>query len=100
RTHSSLVSQQSDREGVAAAQYHAGTHIPRHALQPGDLVFFATDPNNSATIHHVGIHLGNGRMVHAPQTGDVVRIATWVDDSTRERQYIGATRPGPRARKV
>ncbi|MFD0905232.1 C40 family peptidase [Actinomadura sediminis] len=78
---------------VAAAQYHAGTHIPRHALQPGDLVFFATNPANPATIHHVGIHLGGGRMIHAPQTGDVVRIATWTGNPTRERQYIGATRP-------
>ncbi|MFD0904778.1 C40 family peptidase [Actinomadura sediminis] len=83
---------------VAAAQYHAGTHVPRHALQPGDLVFFATNPANPATIHHVGVHLGGGRMVHAPQTGDVVRIATWTGNATRERQYIGATRPGPRPR--
>ncbi|OLT31888.1 hypothetical protein BJF79_08840 [Actinomadura sp. CNU-125] len=85
---------------VAAAQYHAGTHIPRHALRPGDLVFFATNPGNPATVHHVGINLGNGRMIHAPQTGDIVRIATWAGDPTRERQYIGATRPGPRPRSL
>jgi cell wall-associated NlpC family hydrolase len=38
-------------------------------LRPGDLVFFYTD------LHHVGIYIGNGQMIHAPQTGDVVKIA-------------------------
>ncbi|MGP4026168.1 C40 family peptidase [Actinomadura sp. 3N407] len=80
---------------VAAAQYHAGTHIPRTRLQPGDLLFFATNPANPATIHHVGIYYGRGRMIHAPQTGDVVRIAQFTGNPYRERQYIGATRPTP-----
>ncbi|WP_158581719.1 C40 family peptidase [Actinomadura spongiicola] len=58
---------------VAAARYNAGPHIPRPHLQPGDLLFFATNPTNPATIHHVGIYHGQGRMIHAPHTGDVVR---------------------------
>ncbi|MEW9533315.1 NlpC/P60 family protein [Microbispora sp. NPDC049125] len=50
-------------------QWTAGTHIPRDQLRPGDLVFFYSN------LHHVGIYIGGGYMVHAPQTGDVVRVA-------------------------
>ncbi|WP_106398895.1 C40 family peptidase [Actinocorallia populi] len=78
---------------VAADQYNDGPHIPRDKLQPGDLVFFATNPANPRTIHHVGINIGKGRMVHAPHTGDVVRIAKFADVPYREREYAGATRP-------
>ncbi|MGW4643214.1 NlpC/P60 family protein [Sphaerisporangium sp. NPDC004334] len=49
-------------------QWTAGTHITREDLRPGDLVFFYTD------LHHVGIYIGGGMMVHAPRTGDVVRV--------------------------
>ena len=49
-------------------------------LQPGDLVFFATDPSDWLTIHHVGIYSGGGLMVEAPHTGDVVKYQTiWQD---------------------
>ncbi|ETK35423.1 C40 family peptidase [Microbispora sp. ATCC PTA-5024] len=50
-------------------QWTAGTHISRDELRPGDLVFFYPD------LHHVGIYIGGGYMVHAPHTGDVVRVA-------------------------
>ncbi|GAA1362681.1 C40 family peptidase [Catellatospora chokoriensis] len=63
---------------VAKDQYY-GTRaktVSKYALLPGDLVFFATDPNDWRTIHHVGMYLGDGKMVHAPRTGDVVRPAT------------------------
>ncbi|MEU1735267.1 NlpC/P60 family protein [Streptosporangium sp. NPDC020145] len=51
-------------------QWTAGTHISsRSDLRPGDLVFFYSD------LHHVGIYIGAGLMVHAPQTGDVIHIA-------------------------
>jgi len=62
---------------TAAAQYGAGVQHPGLAdLLPGDLLFYADDPANPATIHHVGMYIGNGLMVHAPHTGDVVRVAT------------------------
>ncbi|WP_232835375.1 C40 family peptidase [Actinocorallia populi] len=51
------------------SQWNAGAHIDRSELQPGDLVFFYSD------LHHVGLYIGDGQMVHAPQTGDVVKIA-------------------------
>ncbi|WP_344271229.1 C40 family peptidase [Actinomadura napierensis] len=78
---------------VAAAQYNAGPHILRTQLRPGDLLFFATDTRNPATIHHVGLYYGHGQMIHAPQTGDIVRISQFTGNPYREHQYIGATRP-------
>jgi cell wall-associated NlpC family hydrolase len=60
-------------------------------LRPGDLVFFAHDPADPATIHHVGIYVGQGLMVHAPHTGALVRV-----DAVRPSGYAGATRPGRR----
>jgi cell wall-associated NlpC family hydrolase len=53
----------------AALQATYGTKVPLDQLEPGDLVFFRQP------IGHVGIALGNGLMLHAPQTGDVVKIA-------------------------
>jgi cell wall-associated NlpC family hydrolase len=61
---------------VAADQYDAGGHVPVSEAQPGDLVFFADDASDPATIVHVGISLGGGRMIDAPHTGAVVRFDT------------------------
>ena len=63
------------------SQWNAGTHISRSQLQPGDLVFFYSD------LHHVGLYVGNGKMLHAPQTGDVVKIAPIAG-----RPFAGAVR--------
>jgi cell wall-associated NlpC family hydrolase len=38
-------------------------------LRPGDLVFWAHDAADPATIHHVGMYVGQGLMVHDPHTG-------------------------------
>lgn len=60
-------------------QARVGTRIPVSAgvgaLAPGDLVFWAYQPSNLSTVHHVAIYLGNGQVVHAPQTGDVVKVS-------------------------
>ncbi len=45
------------------------TRVSWEQLQPGDIVAFYAD------LHHVGLYIGNGMMIHAPQTGDVVKIA-------------------------
>ncbi len=60
------------------------------ALLPGDLVFYGDDARNPATIHHVGLYIGNGLMVHAPHTGAVVQIA-----SIWRQGYVGAVRVVP-----
>jgi cell wall-associated NlpC family hydrolase len=66
----------------AAAQYQLGTPVDRSQLQPGDLVFFDA-------LDHVGIYIGNGQFVHAPQTGDVVKITALADFGD---SYVGARR--------
>jgi peptidoglycan DL-endopeptidase CwlO len=50
-------------------QSQMGQSVSRDALQPGDLVFFYSP------VSHVGIYIGNGQMVHAPTSGDVVKVA-------------------------
>jgi cell wall-associated NlpC family hydrolase len=61
---------------VAADQYAWTIPVPLSQLLPGDLVFFGrTD------IHHVGIYIGDGLMINAPHTGDVVRVSSiWWSD--------------------
>ncbi len=51
----------------AASQSHVGRRVPRGQLEPGDLVFFSG-------YGHVGLYIGRGRMVHAPQSGERVRV--------------------------
>lgn len=70
-------------------QWKTGTHVALRDLQPGDLLFWAYDTRNPSSIHHVAMYLGNGLMVHAPHTGDHVRVA-----SVYLNGYIGAVRPG------
>ncbi|GAA0335336.1 hypothetical protein GCM10010151_26240 [Actinoallomurus spadix] len=72
----------------ATTQYNAGPHPSRGDLRPGDLVFFAHNPADPSTIHHVGIYIGNGQMVEAPFTGARVRISP-----AFRPDYAGATRP-------
>lgn len=71
---------------VAADQMTNGTWVPKNALQPGDIVGFA---NKSGYINHVGIYAGNGMMIHAPQTGDVVRYESIVTGNYAGRLTCG-----------
>jgi cell wall-associated NlpC family hydrolase len=66
----------------SAAQFGCGQRVSRKDLQPGDLVFFGSP------VHHVGIYVGGGRMIHAPHTGARVRYA-----SAFRSDYRGACRP-------
>jgi cell wall-associated NlpC family hydrolase len=79
---------------VARAQYRATTPVPVAAMLPGDLLFFGPDPADVESIHHVGIYLGGGRMVHAPTAGDVVRVApVWWAEFFGAARVVGAV-PG------
>ncbi|OZV76255.1 glycoside hydrolase [Micromonospora echinospora] len=62
---------------VSRDQYNAtkGKTVSRSALLPGDLLFYASG-SSWTSIHHMGMYIGNGKMVHAPTTGDVVKIST------------------------
>ncbi|WP_417715039.1 C40 family peptidase [Pseudonocardia sp. GCM10023141] len=59
---------------VAADQYNNGGHVPVREAQPGDMLFYATDPHDPSTIHHVVLYMGNDQMVEAPYTGANVRV--------------------------
>ena len=52
-----------------------GISVSRSSMQAGDIILFSKNGSASG-IHHVGIYIGGGNMVHAPQTGDVVKIAS------------------------
>jgi cell wall-associated NlpC family hydrolase len=72
-----------DLPRTAAAQYGAVAHIPLSDLQPGDLVFWGY-----GGIDHVGIYVGGGEVVHAPDTGSLVQVqAIW------NSGLVGAGRP-------
>lgn len=68
----------------AAAQYGYGRAVSRSNLAPGDLVFFDG-------LGHNGIYLGQGRFIHSPHSGDVVKISS-IHDSWYASQWVGARR--------
>jgi cell wall-associated NlpC family hydrolase len=59
---------------VAADQARTGPAVPVSRLQPGDLLFYRTDPTALDYISHVAIYLGKGLMIQAPQPGMKVQI--------------------------
>ncbi len=66
----------------SGSQFRLGTAVAKENLKPGDAVFFGSP------IHHVGIYVGDGNFIHAPRTGDVVRITPLSERS----DYAGARR--------
>jgi peptidoglycan DL-endopeptidase CwlO len=76
------------QEGISlphftGSQWNSGVHVTRADLEPGDLVFFFAD------ISHVGIYIGNGLMIDAPDFGEVVRV-----EPIYWSAYVGAVRIG------
>ena len=66
----------------ALAQWLSLPHVNIEDLQPGDIVFFGND------FHHDGMYIGGGQMVHAPHTGDFVKVS-----SIYRSDLVGAARP-------
>jgi len=65
---------------TAAGQYWAGTHVPISQVEPGDLIFWASDPSDPATIYHVAISLGGTSTVQATHSGSYVQVMNlWPD---------------------
>lgn len=73
----------------ASKQSRMGKSVSRKDLKIGDLVFFKT--GGSKTINHVGIHLWDGKMVHASSTYGVI-VVRWEGNVYYEHRYAGATR--------
>jgi cell wall-associated NlpC family hydrolase len=76
---------------VAADQARTGPAVPVDQLEPGDLLFYHTDPTAPGYISHVAIYLGNGYMIQAPQPGLQVEIVP----ANFGAQYAGAVRVSP-----
>jgi len=81
RTHGVLLARDSFAQAVQ------GRAIARANLRPGDLVFFATD----GKVHHVGLYLGDNKMLEAPRTGVSVRITSLAAEPYAS-EYSGARR--------
>ncbi|WP_283135491.1 C40 family peptidase [Rhizohabitans arisaemae] len=60
---------------VTHQQWAAGPQVPFDQLQPGDLIFWRHDPTNPGYISHVAIYWGEGMMIVAPRSGDVVKMS-------------------------
>ncbi len=71
-------------------QYYEGRRVSRDHLEPGDLVFFHA--NSAGVPQHEGMYIGDGSFIHAPQTGDVVRISS-LFETRYALSYVGAVRP-------
>jgi peptidoglycan DL-endopeptidase CwlO len=76
---------------VAADQARTGPAVPVGQLQPGDLLFYHTDPTDPGYISHVAIYLGGGKMIQAPQPGQNVEVVPADTGS----EFAGAVRVDP-----
>jgi cell wall-associated NlpC family hydrolase len=74
---------------VSSDQWFATAPVPVDQMQPGDLLVYAYDTTDAGTIHHITMYIGDGQMVHAPRTGDVVRVVPVYYDG-----LYGVGRPG------
>ena len=72
---------------VSYQQFRAGTPVPLKSMRAGDLVFFRPGANGPG---HVGIFIGNGKFLQAPQTGDVVKVS----DLSSRSDLVGVRRFG------
>ncbi|GAA2129791.1 hypothetical protein GALLR39Z86_14810 [Glycomyces algeriensis] len=99
---------------VQAAYAHAGVSLPRVAadqynatrdkpvdtekLLPGDLLYWWDDPGNWQSVYHTGMYLGDGKMVVAPRTGDVVKISSiWFENFAGAHRVVDAIQTDPDA---
>ncbi|GHC37803.1 Cell wall-associated hydrolase, NlpC family [Aidingimonas halophila] len=95
-----------DCSGLVQMSYQAaGIAVPRSSdaqyrelpsvetARPGDLLFFATGKGRGKA-NHVGIYLGDGRMIHAPGRGRQV-TTTSLDIDYWQKRYLGAAGPAP-----
>ncbi|MEZ5653974.1 MAG: C40 family peptidase [Burkholderiaceae bacterium] len=80
-----------DLPRTAAQMARHGKSISRAALRPGDLVFFTTSRRRNS---HVGIYVGQGRFVHAPAAGKMIRLAE-LDNPYWQRVYSQSRRAIP-----
>ncbi len=74
---------------VSRDQYNVGTYVSKENLKPGDLVFSST--NDAGTITHVGIYVGDNKMIHSPNSGKNVEKVD-LSNNYWKNCYVGAKR--------
>ncbi len=74
----------------SSVQAQQGKKVEQENLQPGDLLFFAYD-KGKGRVHHVGMYIGDGKMIHSPNSSTHVRIDE-IKTSGYEEEYAGARR--------
>ncbi|MDF2713562.1 MAG: hypothetical protein K0R28_487 [Paenibacillus sp.] len=79
----------------ASDQATSGTAVRRAEIRPGDLIFFAYD-NGKGKVHHVGMYVGNGQMIHSPKSESSIEL-TPIDAPYFVKEYAGARRYLPDA---
>ncbi|WP_205328169.1 C40 family peptidase [Glycomyces sp. YM15] len=85
---------------VAADQYNATRDKPvdTEKLLPGDLLYWWDDPGNWQSVYHTGMYLGDGKMVVAPRTGDVVKISSiFFENFAGAHRVVDAVKTDPDA---
>jgi cell wall-associated NlpC family hydrolase len=85
---------------VAADQYNATRDKPvdTEKLLPGDLLYWWDDPGNWQSVYHTGMYLGDGKMIQAPRTGDVVKISSiWFENFAGAHRVVDAVQTDPDA---
>lgn len=78
------------RDAGAQAEAANGTPVDKNHLKPGDLLFFA-QPGGTGAVHHVGMYIGGGEMIHAPNASTRVQIVDWRQWDTSD-EFAGAQR--------
>lgn len=74
---------------TAAGLAYSGTPVSASSLQVGDVILFTSQ--DGSYIGHTGLYIGNGQFIHAPHTGDVVKISN-LSDTYYTNHYWGARR--------
>lgn len=97
---SGLVQYTFERAGyrvprTSRAQHRAASPVPINEARPGDLVFFA----ESGRVSHVGIYVGDGRFIHAPSTGQRVKVSS-IREAWYRQRFAGAGRILPPAERL
>ncbi|GAA1682248.1 hypothetical protein GCM10009830_31700 [Glycomyces endophyticus] len=85
---------------VAADQYNATRDKPVDVekLLPGDLLYWWDDPGNWRSVYHTGMYLGDGKMIQAPRSGDVVKISSiWFENFAGAHRVVDAIQTDPDA---
>jgi cell wall-associated NlpC family hydrolase len=77
-----------DLPRVTYTQVNVGEHIDRAHLEPGDILFFR---DSTGDIHHEALYIGGGKFIHAPHTGDVVKVSS-LDEPYYSEQFMGGRR--------